>query len=397
MHNPAFVLNSFETGLGVIRALGRLGIDVYAVDFKKDIGAYSRYAKFLKVTSPQKNMGQFLKDLIDGAKQAGPLKPILFLASDLFVNAVSENKELLEEHFLFNIPDKAVIESVADKLKQYELCTNNNIPAPLTYHVTSLAELVKLSGTVSYPVFIKGLDVTSWRYNVDGTLKGYTAGTPEQLVQTGGMLLEKGVPFIIQDIIPGNDEQHYKYCAFRNKAGEITAEFTLQKMRQLPIHFGVGSAVRSIENNSLKEIGRKLFHSINYTGTGSAEFKFDERDSTFKLIELNPRYWQQNSLAEAGGINIAYADYCSAAGIKNPEFGPQLNGKVWVNIYMDFSSFRGYKEEGSLTLKSWMKSLSGEKVFSDWASDDLLPGFYEFDFGKKFITWPLKKLGLLKK
>lgn len=397
MHNPAFVLNSFETGLGIIRALGRLGIDVYAVDFKKDIGAYSRYAKFLRVTSPQHNMEQFLHDLITGAKQAGPKKPVLFLASDLFVNAVSENRELLEEHFLFNIPDKKLIGSVADKLKQFELCTQYTIPVPATYHVTVLSDLVKLSGTISYPVFIKGLDVTSWRSVVDGTLKGYTATTAEQLVQKGGMLLEKGVPFIIQDIIPGSDEQHYKYCAFRSKSGEITAEFTLQKIRQLPIHFGVGSAVRSIESSELKEIGRKLFHSINYTGTGSAEFKFDERDSTYKLIELNPRYWQQNSLAEAGGVNIAYADYCAATGIKNPEFNPQINDKIWVNIYMDFSSFRGYKEEGSLTFGNWMKSLSGDKVFSDWAVDDLLPGLYEFDFGRKFITWPLKKLGLLKK
>ena len=41
--NPAFVLGMFETGLAVGRSLGRKGVKVIGLDFKKDIGFYSRY------------------------------------------------------------------------------------------------------------------------------------------------------------------------------------------------------------------------------------------------------------------------------------------------------------------------------------------------------------------
>jgi hypothetical protein len=50
----------FETALGVIRSLGQKGIPVIGIDFKKDIGWYSRYAKPIKCPHPLQQEKEFI-------------------------------------------------------------------------------------------------------------------------------------------------------------------------------------------------------------------------------------------------------------------------------------------------------------------------------------------------
>ena len=59
-----------------------------------------------------------------------------------------------------------------------------------------------------------------------------------------------------------------------------------------------------------------------------------------------------------------------------------------MNIYSDFDSYLSYRKEKSLSFKEWLKSLKGKKVFSDWAKDDIIPGFYEIRFGKRLFNIP---------
>ena len=44
-HNPAVVIGGTENGLGVIRNLGRNGVDVYCVLDDKDVAFYSKYCR----------------------------------------------------------------------------------------------------------------------------------------------------------------------------------------------------------------------------------------------------------------------------------------------------------------------------------------------------------------
>jgi len=189
-------------------------------------------------------------------------------------------------------------------------------------------------------------------------------------------ILNKDIPVVIQEIIPGPDTQHYKYCCYINKNGEILAEATLQKIRQYPAHFGVGSVIQSVSFTELQHIGRKLFQDSNYTGVGSAEFKLDKRDGKLKLIEINPRYWQQNYLATSCGINFAYINYLDLMGKKpeNTTFSYEL-GKKWINIYYDINSYLEYRKEG-LSFFSWLKSLKGKKILSDFTIRDPMPMVY---------------------
>ena len=384
----AVVFSLFETGLGIARSLGQQGIKVIGVDFKKDIAWYSRYVKPLICPHPLKQMETFLgwiKQNFSGSEKKIPA----FLSSDDFLASFSINRSVLSEFFLFNLADSHLLDKIANKHSQYLLAKNAGIQQPETRILINKEDIHSMDlDDFHFPVFIKGLDVNSWRERISGTIKGFPADSVDDLYRKTVDIIDQNVPIIIQEIIKGPDTNHCKYNAYIGLDGQTKAEFTLRKIRQNPIHFGVGAVVESIYDVDLIAEGRKLFKGINFTGIGSAEFKRDEKDGQLKLIEINPRYWQQNYLSTACGVNFPYINYCDLNEIpvaNNPDF---KNGIKWVNRYMDVDSFLKYRKEGVLTFSAWRKSLKGKKVYSDFTWDDPIPGFYEIGFGAKLIRAP---------
>lgn len=388
-NNYAVVFGLFETGLGVIRSLAKAGIEVIGIDHKKDSGYYSRLAKSYISPHPVKEQEACMQWIADHFSQYEAKIPVFFTSDD-FLSLFSEQRDKLESYFVFNLPPHTLLTQIEDKYKQYLLARKAAIALPLTVPVVSEKDLDKLNATnFRYPLFIKGLDVLSWRAKVSGSIKGYRIDTVEELTDKATRLVSMGVPVIVQEIIEGPDTNHYKYCCYIDKSGKIAAEFTLRKIRQNPIHFGVGAVVESIRNEALLEVGRKLFRGIGYCGVGSAEFKLDQRDNRLKLIEINPRYWQQNYLATYCGINFPLINYNDLT--DRPAIKPDIvkSGVKWVNPYMDFDSFLGYRKEKRLTFKAWRKSLKGKKVYANLFWDDPMPVLYELNFGIRLFKIPI--------
>lgn len=388
---PAVVFGMFETGLGVARSLGQKGIKVYGVDFKRDIGFYSRYISPMICPNPVLEEDKFIEWVKHsfGEDQKLPV----FITSDQFMVAISKNIKELETQFILNLPDYDLLRKIDNKFSQYTLAVKTSVPVPQTHVVKKYEDVNTLTECViQFPVIVKGLDVTTWRSNISSSIKGFEAKDHQHLLNIVKPILDKNVPCLIQEIIPGPDTNHVKYSCYVSKTGSVVAEFMLKKIRQHPIHFGIGSAVESISDDKLRELGHHLFSSIGYRGVGSAEFKFDERERTLKLIEINPRYWQQNYLTTACGYNMAFLNYCDL--IESPISAPTAYriGVKWVNIYADFDSYLGYSREGSLSFVGWLQSLRGKKTWSDFIIRDPIPVFYEYRFGARFLRHPIKAL-----
>jgi predicted ATP-grasp superfamily ATP-dependent carboligase len=103
----------------------------------------------------------------------------------------------------------------------------------------------------------------------------------------------------------------------------------------------------------------------------------DRRDSKLKLIELNPRYWQQNGLSDRCGMNFPLMNYLELTGGEPKTVRDYRSGIKWVNIYSDIESFREYRQRGQISLRQWLASFRGEIMLSDLEWDDLLPGLRE--------------------
>lgn len=383
----AVVFGLFETGLGVIRSLGEKGVKVTGIDFKKDIGWYSRYVKPQLCPHPLNEEAGFLKWVVGAFSIQGQRLPVFFTSDD-FLLCFSKNREVLKQYFLFNLPGHDFLLKISDKYQQYLLAKETSTPVPQTFVVRTSEEIRELTERVlPYPLFIKGLEVNSWRKKISASTKGFQVDDSEQLKNKLVDLLSKEVPVIVQEMIQGGDTNHYKYCAYVSGQGDLLGEFTLRKIRQNPIRFGVGAAVVSVHDEELLTLGRALFKKSAFRGIGSAEFKRDEKDGKLKLIEINPRYWQQNYLSTACGINFPYINFLDLLDRRNERPAAFMPGVIWVNRYMDFDSYMSYRREG-LGFFEWRRSLRGKKVYSDFTWADPLPAFYELGFGAKLLKAP---------
>lgn len=86
----AFVLGLFDTGLAVVRALGRAGIPVYGFDHEcSHYGFRSRYGNHERCPHPVHHPDALVRLLVERAFRCAAL-PILYVTSDVFAGFASD-------------------------------------------------------------------------------------------------------------------------------------------------------------------------------------------------------------------------------------------------------------------------------------------------------------------
>ncbi|HEX7320792.1 MAG TPA: hypothetical protein VF399_10615 [bacterium] len=398
--HQAFVLGLFDTGLAVIRSLGKYGIPVTGLDYDPKMpGFRSRYCTARLFPNPIHKPEETLDFLLhEGKKRAD--HGILLPTTDAFVLFVSRYRDALKEYFRFNLPASDIVESIADKRRQYELAKKSDVPCPRAFFPESASDVELFKNKIDYPAIVKGCYSYQWQAKFP-QIKGFKVHDPRELEKKIKELLPFRIKVLVQSIIPGANTNHYKVCAYINGQGKTLALFVLQKIRQYPVEFGVGTCVESVRSDELIRLGMQFFDDIGYRGIGSIEFKKDERDGKFKLIELNPRYWQQNDHALACGIDFPLIQYADLTG-QDPV--PQLHyrtGVKWLDPMSDFQSFLDHRRNGRLSFGKWLSSLRGTRAFSSWSLNDPGPMLKSIEYGWKIIKAPLyimkksmKKAGL---
>lgn len=371
----AIVLGSFETALGVVRSLGRAGIDTHVMDHGRLHATRSRYASSHTCPHPADNPDGFVASLRELAASM-PAKPVLFVAADEYIAPLASQRAEIGQCARFNFPDPSLLTRIVDKAEQVALAEEVGVAVPLTQLVSNELEAERALQRIPLPAFIKGRSAVSWRQVFGGAIKGITVTTRDEMRDVLRRVLAQGVSVVVQDIIPGDATQHQKVSAYISSSGEVLAAFTLRKLRQNPHGFGFGCLVETIENPELLTLGTDFFRRIGYRGAGSAEFKFDVRDGSYKLIELNPRYWQQNALAERAGMNFPLLDYRDACGLPGVPVTTFRAGVKWISFGSDLETVRGLWKRGELSIGDWWSTLQGELCWSDFSTDDPRPGYW---------------------
>ena len=296
---------------------------------------------------------------------------VLMPAADYYVSLISKYAADLSGLFLFNIPEPSIIESIVNKSTQTELAKNNQIPAPTTFSPATIEELAAQKKALEFPVLVKGAVADVWQTVYKE--KAFIANSLDELKQHYEQAARNNVRIVVQEIIQGPNRNHYKVCAYYSKEKKLLGIFSTQKTRQNPVDFGIGSYMTSEYHEELIRLARNFFEGIGYTGVGSIEFKRDERDGKFKLIELNPRFWQQNIQATIAGINFPDINYRDCLGI---QVEPRLSFRDdvrWLDFWADLHSFRAQRKRSGLTLVEWLGAIFRSQSFAFYARDDFKP------------------------
>jgi len=116
----------------------------------------------------------------------------------------------------------------------------------------------------------------------------------------------------------------------------------------------------------------RLFAHLSFRGVFEAEFKYDERDGRFKLLEVNARPWYFIGFAADCGVDVCEMAYWDALDVSVEPVRTYTVGRRCV-VGSDQFVCRQLLRRGGLTPGAWLRSWIGARQLL-FAWDDPLPG-----------------------
>jgi predicted ATP-grasp superfamily ATP-dependent carboligase len=297
-------------------------------------------------------------------------RPALFVTSDAPAELVAEHRAMLAGRFRFILPSPGAVRTIINKRLQYELATSIGIALPQTRYPESAEEARACVSEFAYPCILKPC-----KSHVGVRLMGVKVAivhSPDELVRRFAELTADGSQFMVQEIVPGDDDTLFAYDAFWDERSNERYWLTRQKLRQSS-RFGTGSYQVTVDQSEVAELGRRMLTALAMTGFGCVEFRRDARDGVFRLMEVNGRTGANSQLAVAAGIDWPWLGYCHLTGA-SPSPAPQFRrGVRLVNEEWDTPAFLARRRSGELGLFEWARQLVSAEAHAIFAWDDPLP------------------------
>ena len=139
--------------------------------------------------------------------------------------------------------------------------------------------------------------------------------------------INEGIEFILSEYIPGEDNNIYAYTCFRSQKGEILNEWVGKKLTQYPDNFGNFSSSSNISNKNVYKDGRLLVEALNAFGIIQPEFKYDYRDQSFKLMEVNLRSMMWHRTGSISNVKLHETQYNYAINKRINKYEQNFNTK----------------------------------------------------------------------
>jgi D-aspartate ligase len=360
--------------LGIARSLGRRGMPVWVIANGSPIQKASRYVERSWAWQAQGSSTQ-VQRLLGLADQHGLDGWTLFAGGDEEVELLSRNHSVLSRRFRVTTPDWEVTRWAFDKRLTYQRCAELGIDHPWTRTISSRLKLSDID--CAFPVILKPAYRKS--RNSFTRAKAWLVEHRSALnlkFDEASSMVDPGI-IILQEMIPGSGDAQYSYSAlFRD--GRPIATLVARRVRQFPVDFGYTSTfVETIERPEIEEAATRFLQSIRYTGLVEVEFKYDQRDCRYKLLDVNPRVWTWHALGRKAGIDFPYLMYLEAHGFSVPRMRARA-GVQWMLGARDFVAACLEMRRGKLSPGAYLKSLRPPIELGVFAFDDPLPAFAAF-------------------
>jgi D-aspartate ligase len=356
--HAAVVLTLSPTGLAVARSLAPRGVVVYGVDENpREIGHYSRWIRRDPRITTRPPGPELLEGLLAlGGEQRRP--PVLFIAGDPYMDFVSEHHNRLREHFLLTDSMRPEVNSrLVNKRSFYERCQGLGVPMPLTIFPSDDAEVEEAAGRLRYPAIVKPALVHEVRRRLGGRKLVEVPDAPS-LVAWWRRLRDWGADAVLQEVIPGPESNLFVAALYTDEAFEVRSLFTARKTRQYPPNFGSGSYMEACWSEEIARLSVDLVRKLGFRGVCGTEFKWDPRDSVWKLIEVNPRPTLWFALPPAAGVDVVWDAYCDLTHQPNPvHIHCQDDRMRWQLLVRDVVSGWHFLRRGELGWRAFWRTV----------------------------------------
>ena len=349
--------------VAAVRSLGRLGVPVYAVTEGPLVPtAVSRYLTG-RIAWPTTG-GEQAEELVAGLVRVGERvgrRSVLLVTDDRAAVLVAEHRQALTDLFAVPAIDGTLVGRLADKQGLHELCREHGVPTPKTRFARSAAQLRNAVRALGLPVVIKNAQVwgPAERAAVKYTTVLRTEADAEALA--AGLAAPDGGGVLVQEYIPHDprvdgeppDWFTHFYC---DGQGEPRVMFTGVKLRSWPPAAGITARGVSVAHPRLAAAAAELCRSIGYRGIGDLDWRFDQRDGLFKLVDFNPRVGAQFQLFRTtSGVDVVRALHLDMSRRPIPP-GRQVDAREFVVEHLDAGAALAERLGGRSSARPAMRS-----------------------------------------
>ena len=365
---PVLVLGSGLTVLGVIRTLGRAGIPTYVVADDLDFVHHSRWFRAAPPSSAglpvEGDLGSYLRGL---SLERGVLMP----CSDIWTAEAARLDPGLAERFPTSLAPASALEACMDKAYLARDLEEQGIAHPSTIVVSRPEDFDSVPDFRGR--FLKPRD--SQRFFRRFGVKAFRVAGREEAVARLQTAAAAGVRMLLQEYVPGPVSNHLFVDGFVDRAGRLCALFARRRLRMFPADFGNSTYQVSVALDTVPDAiatVERLVAALEYRGIFSCEFKYDVRDSLFKMLEVNARPWWYIEFAARCGVDVCTMAYRDALGLAVEPVTGYSVGRACVYPYYDYSACRELRRAHGLSLWSWARSwVTAEQPVLRWS--DPLP------------------------
>jgi predicted ATP-grasp superfamily ATP-dependent carboligase len=217
------------------------------------------------------------------------------------------------------------------------------------------------------------------------------AHTTQEVLDAFDRAATAGTPnLVLQEYIPGDTLSGWMCNAYFGRGSHCHAIFTANKLRQVN-ETGISSLAVVQPNEVVMDQTRRLMQGVGYQGPCGVGYRYDARDGTYKIHDVNPRISGVLRLFGcSNGMDVARMCYLDLTGQPIPPSTVPA-GRKWM-LEEDFLTAFAAARAGKLTFKQWLKSIWGVKETHWFAFDDPAPAAAWFASN----VWPVVLSGLRK-
>jgi hypothetical protein len=231
-------------------------------------------------------------------------------------------------NILYCLPKEDCFNLARDKYLLNKYCLKKEIPAPTLFEDGQLNNLPKKDFV---PLIVK----PRWGSGAKGIK------VIENFTQLSILDELDYHDYVIQEKL--NDGKSVKGAFFLCKQGVVISSYCHERIRTFPISGGVSTYSKISINTEIIVIGSRLLSMLNWSGLVMIEFLWDQKQNTYKIIEINPRLWGSILLSEISGKNflLKYIELCMNQPIS--ESNINYNAKIrWLPFdFLNFISSKG--------------------------------------------------------
>ncbi|WP_125705052.1 carboxylate--amine ligase [Lacticaseibacillus daqingensis] len=287
-----------------------------------------------------------------------PGKVLLIACGDAYAALVTKHKATLQETFICPYVDYALWQQLSNKETFYHLCDDYGLPYPATKIVTKsmYASGVVTTAPFEFPMALKPANSVEWQsIQFKGRKKAFTIHSQVELNTIIAKIYDNGYlsDLILQDFVPGDDSNMRVLNAYVDQHHQVKMMCLGHPLLEDPTPAAIGNYVAVLPeyNQALYDQFKQFLEQIQFTGYANFDMKYDVRDKTFKLLEMNIPQGRSSFFVTLNGYNLAQwpvLDYVSETlAAQPPVFANQDASKHMLWLGVPKSVFKTYAKDNA--------------------------------------------------